>query len=279
MAKPKKPSMTARQRQLRAQQQQVRQASQNKLPPSGGTSGGKGGAMTKSPGGRLTSQRSPEPKTQDANTNQPKRLGQGSSTSPKALPGGRPGGALAIRASRPGATAAVAQLGSAAVNEAAKRITNAYGRAINRERSERAAESGQRGRYSPGENQVQFNKPKPADKKPATPPVKATAQRTTAMPASRMTPPIPKPKQETKAAAQSYRDPEDVKGLSVGRYRTLSEHLAAVQANKAMKISSKMDTKSDVYTPSTKVDGSKLDTSKVTAKTEEYDKKKGKKLS
>lgn len=128
--------------------------------------------------------------------------------------------------------------------------------------------------YGPG------GKAQPAvDKKPATPPVKATAQRTTAMTASRMTPPIPKPKQETKAAAQSYRDPEDVKGLSVGRYRTLSEHLAAVQANKAMKISSKMDTKSDVYTPSTKVDGSKLDTSKVTAKTEEYDKKKRKKVS
>ncbi len=127
--------------------------------------------------------------------------------------------------------------------------------------------------YGPG------GKAQPAEKKPATPPVKATAQRTTAMPASRMTPPIPKPKQETKAAAQSYRDPEDVKGLSVGRYRTLSEHLAAVQANKAMKISSKMDTKSDVYTPSTKVDGSKLDMSKVTAKTEEYDKKKRKKVS
>jgi len=117
-----------------------------------------------------------------------------------------------------------------------------------------------------------------ADKKPATPPVKASAQRTTAMPASRMTPPIPKPKQETKAAAQSYRDKEDTKGTSVGRYRTLSEHLAAVQANKAMKIGSKMDTKSDVYTPSTKVDGGKMDTSKVTSKTEEYDKKKRKKV-
>jgi len=117
-----------------------------------------------------------------------------------------------------------------------------------------------------------------ADKKPATPPVKASAQRTTVMPASRMTPPIPKPKQETKAAAQSYRDKEDTKGLSVGRYRTLAEHRAAVQANKAMKIGSKMDTKSDVYTPSTKVDGGKMDTSKVTSKTEEYDKKKRKKV-
>ena len=129
-----------------------------------------------------------------------------------------------------------------------------------------------------GKSDPEFRRPTPADKKPATPPVKASAQRTTAMPASRMTPPIPKPKQETKAAAQSYRDKEDTKGTSVGRYRTLSEHLAAVQANKAMKIGSKMDTKSDVYTPSTKVDGGKMDTSKVTSKTEEYDKKKRKKV-
>jgi|LakMenEpi03Aug12_release.lakeMendotaPanAssembly.Ray.scaffolds.fasta_scaffold89562_8 hypothetical protein len=129
-----------------------------------------------------------------------------------------------------------------------------------------------------GKSDPEFRRPTPADKKPATPPVKASAQRTTAMPASRMTPPIPKPKQETKAAAQSYRDKEDTKGTSVGRYRTLSEHLAAVQANKAMKIGSKMDTKSDVYTPSTKVDGGKMDTSKVTSKTKEYDKKKRKNL-
>jgi len=117
-----------------------------------------------------------------------------------------------------------------------------------------------------------------ADKKPATPPVKATAQRTTVMPRNPSPAPKAAPKQETKAAAQSYRDKEDTKGTSVGRYRTLSEHLAAVQANKAMKIGSKMDTKSDVYTPSTKVDGGKMDTSKVTSKTEEYDKKKRKNL-
>ena len=80
--------------------------------------------------------------------------------------------------------------------------------------------------YGPG------GKPKPAEKKPATPPVKATAQRTTAMPASRINPPIPKPKQETKAAAQSYRDKEDTKGTSVGRYRTLAEHRAAVAKQK-----------------------------------------------
>lgn len=117
-----------------------------------------------------------------------------------------------------------------------------------------------------------------ADKKPATPPVKASAQRTTVMPRNPSPAPKAAPKQETKAAAQSYRDKEDTKGLSVGRYRTLAEHRAAVQANKAMKIGSKMDTKSDVYTPSTKVDGGKMDTSKVTSKTEEYDKKKRKKV-
>jgi hypothetical protein len=129
-----------------------------------------------------------------------------------------------------------------------------------------------------GKSDPEFRRPTPADKKPATPPVKASAQRTTVMPRNPSPAPKAAPKQETKAAAQSYRDKEDTKGTSVGRYRTLAEHRAAVQANKAMKIGSKMDTKSDVYTPSTKVDGGKMDTSKVTSKTEEYDKKKRKKV-
>jgi len=262
MAKPKKPSMLTRQRQLKAQKDQVKQASEKKLPPSGGSSGSGGGQIVRRPNSLPVPVRAESKKATPA------------------LPPGKPGGPLAIKRNGGNRAAVVAAIAAPVVDAAAKGIANAYGRAVNKERSQRAAESGQRGRYIPGDQQVQFNKTKqPAEKKPATPPVKATAQRTTAMPASRMTPPIPKPKQETKATAQSYRDKEDVKGLSVGRYRTLAEHLAAVQANKAMKISSKMDTKSDVYTPSTKVDGSKLDTSKVTDKTEEYDKKKRKKLS
>jgi hypothetical protein len=65
-----------------------------------------------------------------------------------------------VKARRPGlGAAAITAVGSAAVDEAAKNITNAYGRAINRERSQRAAESGQRGRYVPGSQQVKFEKP------------------------------------------------------------------------------------------------------------------------
>jgi hypothetical protein len=81
-----------------------------------------------------------------------------------------------------------------------------------------------------------------ADKKPATPPVKATAQRTTVMPRNPSPAPKAAPKQETKAAAQSYRDKEDTKGLSVGRYRTLAEHRAAVAKQKgAVEPSTKAD--------------------------------------
>lgn len=46
-------------------------------------------------------------------------------------------------------------------------------------------------------------------------------------------PPAPSPTK--KAEAQSYRDKADTKGLSIGRYRTLAEHRAAVEAEKLRK--------------------------------------------
>lgn len=49
MAKPKKTSMLARQRQLRQQQQQVRNASSNKLPSRGNSGGGNGGGLGRRP--------------------------------------------------------------------------------------------------------------------------------------------------------------------------------------------------------------------------------------
>jgi hypothetical protein len=106
--------------------------------------------------------------------------------------------------------------------------------------------------------------------------MRAAQQPTTATKA-----PASKSAEKSKApasTASTYRDPSDTKGLSVGRYRTLEEHRAAVQANKAMKIGSKFDKTMDVYTPSTKMEGKEMDTSKVTAKTEEYNKKKRKNL-
>ena len=127
-----------------------------------------------------------------------------------------------------------------------------------------------------GKGDPEFRRPKPAEKQPAKPAMRAAQQPTTATKA-----PAAKPAEKPKApasTASTYRDPSDTKGLSVGRYRTLEEHRAAVQANKAMKIGSKFDKTMDVYTPSTKMEGKEMDTSKVTAKTEEYNKKKRKNL-
>jgi hypothetical protein len=48
--------------------------------------------------------------------------------------------------------------------------------------------------------------------------------------------------------------------------KALDERQAKKQSGSALKISNQFDTKSDVYSPSTKVDGSKLDTSKIDQK-------------
>lgn len=127
-----------------------------------------------------------------------------------------------------------------------------------------------------GKRDPEFRRLTPAEKQPAKPAMRAAQQPTTATkaPAAK---PVEKPKAPV-STASTYRDPSDTKGLSVGRYRTLEEHRAAVQANKAMKIGSKFDKTMDVYTPSTKMEGKEMDTSKVTAKTEEYNKKKRKNL-
>lgn len=127
-----------------------------------------------------------------------------------------------------------------------------------------------------GKSDPEFRRPKPAEKQPAKPVMRTAQQPTTATKASAAKP-AEKPKAPV-STASTYRDPSDTKGLSVGRYRTLEEHRAAVQANKAMKIGSKFDKTMDVYTPSTKMEGKEMDTSKVTAKTEEYNKKKRKNL-
>jgi hypothetical protein len=198
MAKPKKSSMLSRQRQLRAQQQQVKQASQNNLPPRGGSSGGNGGAVVRRPnnlptqrGGPMT--QSPRGQTTSARVDPARIKDLGTVKVPNS---GRPqlGGASP---SRPGATAAVAEAGSYLVDAAAKSLVNAYGRAINRERSQRAAESGQRGRYAPGNQQVKFEKPeqpkKPADKKPAaSTPNRGSSTPQRSGPSARITNPAPK---------------------------------------------------------------------------------------
>lgn len=89
--------------------------------------------------------------------------------------------------------------GSAAIDWYGKALRNA----IQQERSQRAAESGQRGRYAPGNQQVKFDKPespkKPVDKKPGG--VKPAAEQPTTFtrPAARVSSPAPKP--ATKASS------------------------------------------------------------------------------
>lgn len=71
---------------------------------------------------------------------------------------------------------------------------------------------------------------------PTRAPIRQT-QTSTSSP-SRPAPAKAKPKAAAptkKAEAQSYRDKADTKGLSVGRYRTLAEHRAAVEAEKRRK--------------------------------------------
>ncbi len=71
-------------------------------------------------------------------------------------------------------------------------------------------------------------------KAPKLPP-KPTAKPTpkpTPKPAPKKTPPKTTPK---KSAVSTYRDKKDTKGTSVGRYKTLKEHRAAVAAAKLTK--------------------------------------------
>ena len=86
--------------------------------------------------------------------------------------GGRMGGA---------AEAALYTAGNAAIDW----YGNALRKAIQNERSQRAAESGQRGRYVPGNQQVKFEKPeqpkKPANKPPAAPARTTSDQPSTAV--------------------------------------------------------------------------------------------------
>jgi hypothetical protein len=98
-------------------------------------------------------------------------------------------GDLAKRGKMGGAKeAAIFAAGDAAINWYGNSLRNA----VQRERSQRAAESGQRGRYVPGNQQVKFEKPAPPKKspenKPAQPvrtanqqPIRASQQRTSAV--------------------------------------------------------------------------------------------------
>lgn len=111
-------------------------------------------------------------------------------------------GDAAKRGKMGGATeGALFTAGSAAIDWYGKALRNA----IQQERSQRAAESGQRGRYAPGNQQVKFDKPeapkKPVDKKPAG--VQPAAQQPTTVYRSNNTRPQAQPKAAPTAPKQS----------------------------------------------------------------------------
>jgi hypothetical protein len=117
--KTKKPSMMQRQRQLSAQQQQVKQASSNKLPP-----GKKGGAVTKPKPTKPTATSKPSPvqqvRVRDLGPTKPKPL---SGASQRALPPGRPGGSLA----RSGGGSLATKAGGLSAGGVASRALGALG--------------------------------------------------------------------------------------------------------------------------------------------------------
>jgi len=81
-------------------------------------------------------------------------------------------GDLAKRGKMGGAKeAAIFAAGDAAINW----YGNALRKAVQKERSQRAAESGQRGRYVPGNQQVKFEKPAPTKTPPAQQPARPAA--------------------------------------------------------------------------------------------------------
>ena len=122
--KPKKPSSLQRQRQLRAQQQQVKRASSKTLPP-----GKKGGAVAKPKATKPTATSKPSPvekvRVRDLGPTKPKLSG----TSQRALPPGTKGGSLARGGAAKGGGLAKAG-GAAAKAGGLGRVLGAAGAAL-----------------------------------------------------------------------------------------------------------------------------------------------------
>jgi hypothetical protein len=186
-------------------------------------------------------------------------------------------GELAKRGKMGGAKeAAIFAAGDAAINW----YGNALRKAVQKERSQRAAESGQRGRYVPGNQQVKFEKPAPTKKPPAQQPARpAAAPSRTPSPAPRMSAPVRRPPapapMESKQTGDKAKDMETWRKANPALAKALDERLAKKQSAAALRISDKFNTKADIYSPSAKVDGSKLDASKIDQnKVSEYKRRK-----
>ena len=126
-------------------------------------------------------------------------------------------GDLAKRGKMGGAKeAAIFAAGDAAINWYGNSLRNA----VQRERSQRAAESGQRGRYVPGNQQVKFEKPVPPKKPPQAQPTSSVAS--SSQSSTRNTAPSPKATTPSKPEAP-------------GQSKNMEENYAAwTKANKGL---------------------------------------------
>jgi hypothetical protein len=121
-----------------------------------------------------------------------------------------------------------------------------------------------------GPSDVRKNQTQTSTRKPSTPaPTRnggggsaPSAPRSSSAPVRR---PSPSPA-VSKQTGDKAKDMETWRKANPTLAKALDERQAKKQSGSALKISNQFDTKSDVYSPSTKVDGSKLDTSKIDQK-------------
>jgi hypothetical protein len=172
------------------------------------------------------------------------------------------------------------------------RYGQALGRAIRTERAVRMSSDG--GRYVPGDQQrpTPAEAPKPAAKpKPPTrssggnPPAPGSSRRASSGGGGSSAPKRPSSPQTSTGTAgkgQSWADFNPNRGTSKSNNPLLDSNSGGLNLRERMKAredaaNKKFDTKSDVYTPSTKVDGSGLDAKKIDQKkVNEYDRRKRK---
>ena len=262
-----------------------------------------GGRVQQGSSGSASSNRVQQVRVRDLGTTKPQQM-TGSGT--RALPPGQTGGALSRASSAAqGAAKNIGRAGkaltglkggllAAALMEGGSRAIDAgvgaYKQAIRTERGQRAAESGQSGRYVPGSQQVRPPAPKPAAKPPARPsasrPSQSTPSRSTASGSGSQRSNAPQP---TKPAmpGQKWSDFNPGRGTSKSNNPLLDrdsggmklrdrmkQREVSAQGEKAKNLSSNFGQDSG-YETKTKVDGSMYaDKKPDMKKVNEYDRRK-----
>lgn len=303
--KPKPPSMLQRQRALRNQQQKNKQQSSRQLPP-----GKKGGPAVKT---NPTTQKPAQPnpveqvRVRDLGSAKPQQLPSGTQ---RALPAGRAGGALSRVGEAANSTAKnLTKTGgrlsglkggliAGALYDAGSRAIDAYAsglkNAIRTERGQRAAESGQSGRYIPGNQQSRggmggvgniprsegpLNNPnygKPATPQRTQPAVSRSTSNSSgsSRPSQPSTPPprrIPSPASD---AGMKNQDKNYRGNLFEKTFGYKTGNAPDQQQARTSNLSNKFGQDSG-YQPQTKVDGSQYaDKKPDMAKVKEYDRRK-----